>query len=201
MNKSVISLVIILITFVGFNSIVDTYQTKTIENARSLIHKQDSIIQKQQAEMDSIRIQFVRLLESLEFISKVDVTMYNAVEGQTDNTPFITASGAKINPYKATEHRWIAISRDLQSRWGGPLNFGDVVYIKGTGKYDGLYKVNDNMNARYTNRIDILRTEGDAQFAFIGKNIELYRVQKHKQHQFVDSENKWNELHTYMETL
>ena len=44
---------------------------------------------------------------------EVTVTMYNAIVGQTDSTPDITADGTKINVNKATEHRYVALSRDL----------------------------------------------------------------------------------------
>lgn len=200
--KFFIYLILILILNIGYNTLTIHYQTKTIDNTRKLIEKQDSLLNSKQSEIDSTRVQFQRLLESLEFISKVDVTMYNAVPAQTDNTPFITASGARINPDKATEHRWIAISRDLQERWGGPLDFGDIVYIKGAGIHDGLYMVQDNMNPRYTNRVDILRTEGDSQFAFIGKNIELYRVKENTDVQYADNTvDKWDELHNHMKRM
>lgn len=184
----------ILILLLG---IVLVSEHKENDRLNDTIVLKDSIIVSQQQQIDSVRVQFKKLLESLEFISKVDVTMYNAVPGQTDKTPYETASGAIIDPHNATEHRWIAISRDLQKRWGGPLTFGDIVYVKGTGKYDGLYKVNDNMNPRYKNRIDILRTKGDESFAFIGRNVELYRVQTNDEIQLADSRD-WSDFHQYM---
>ena len=52
-------------------------------------------------------------------ICKVVVTMYNAVEGQCDSDPYTTASMRVINPKKATEHKWIAMSRNLLKRWKG----------------------------------------------------------------------------------
>lgn len=114
-----------------------------------------------------------KFTSDMEFISVVDVTMYNAVPGQTDDTPLITASNKKINPDYATDHRWIAVSRDLHERWGGPLSFGDKVYVKGTIHYDGMYIVHDLMNERFTNRIDILRNNDGKLFKYDG--IELFR--------------------------
>jgi len=48
----------------------------------------------------------------------------------------------------------IAISRDLKER----LNFGDEVEVIGTD-YDGVYQVQDVMNKRYNNRVDLLINE------------------------------------------
>jgi 3D (Asp-Asp-Asp) domain-containing protein len=79
-------------------------------------------------------------------------TVYNAVPMQTDDTPLITASGAKITKGKPYEHRWLAVSRDLLDDYP----FGSIVYITGVGKYNGYWKVQDVMNKRYKNSIDLL---------------------------------------------
>jgi len=96
----------------------------------------------------------------------VDVSMYNAKEDQCDADPLITAGMYRINPSKASQHKWIAISRDLHVRWGGELKFGDVVYISGTKHKDGVYKVTDVMNKRFKNKIDILETVGTKWYKF-----------------------------------
>ena len=112
----------------------------------------------------------------------VTVTMYNPTRGQTDKTPNITADGTKINPNRASNYRYVALSRDLLSRWGGPFNYGDYVAIKGTQKYDGIYQVRDTMNPRFVHRVDILRTKGDDKFKY--ENIALY---KYTEQQVADS--------------
>jgi 3D (Asp-Asp-Asp) domain-containing protein len=89
----------------------------------------------------------------------VTLTTYKAIEGETDSTPLITASGFKIKPNKAREHRIIAVSRDLKKRF----KWGDKVIIKGAGKYNGEYRVHDLMNKRYKKRIDVLIGGGDKQ--------------------------------------
>lgn len=104
--------------------------------------------------------------------AKVTVTMYNAVRGQCDSSPLITADNSKINPRKASEHRWIAMSRDQLSRWGGLFNYGDRVKITGTDHKDGIYEVRDTMNPRYTKRIDILETSGTKMYKFYNITIE-----------------------------
>ena len=103
----------------------------------------------------------------------VTVTMYNPTRGQTDKTPNITADGTRINPNKATSYRYIALSRNLLKRWGGPFDYGDYVVIEGAGIYDGVYKVKDTMNARFTNRVDILRSRGSKHFKYT--NVILYK--------------------------
>ena len=96
----------------------------------------------------------------------VTVTMYNPSPEQTDSTPNQTADGTIINPERASEYRYIALSRDLLRRWGGPFNYGDYVMLKGTDGYDGIYQVRDTMAPKFINRVDILRTEGSRLFKF-----------------------------------
>ena len=112
---------------------------------------------------------------TLEF--NVTVTMYNPLVGQTDSTPNQTADGTIIDPKRATEYRYIALSRDLIARWGGPFEYGDYVMLKGTEGYDGVYQVRDTMASKFINRVDILLTEGSKQFRF--ENITLYRYFKY----------------------
>ena len=83
----------------------------------------------------------------------VTATVYHAVEGQTDDTPLITASLKHINPDNPIAHRWIAVSRVLE-----PLGFTfDVkVCVEGAGDLSGEWCVNDRMNARWKHRIDFL---------------------------------------------
>jgi len=97
---------------------------------------------------------------------EVTATMYNAVAGQCDSDPFLTAGMFKINPKKASEHKWIAMSRDMIARWGGDFHYGDYVKIEGAGHKDGVYRVVDTMNKRFTNRIDFLETTGTKHYKF-----------------------------------
>ena len=103
----------------------------------------------------------------------VTVTMYNPTPGQTDKTPNITADGTRINPKKASSYRYIALSRDLLSRWGGPFNYGYYVVIEGAGIYSGVYQVKDTMSPRFTNRVDILRSRDSKHFKYT--NVTLYK--------------------------
>lgn len=90
---------------------------------------------------------------------RVAMTAYNAVPGQTDDTPNITASGAFSNPEIIA-----ARSRDLAEE----LPFGTVIAIDGPASaqnscgFDtvesliGYRVIADTMNARFTNRVDVL---------------------------------------------
>ena len=109
----------------------------------------------------------------------VTVTMYNPSPEQTDSTPNQTADGTIINPERASEYRYIALSRDLLRRWGGPFNYGDYVMLKGTDGYDGIYQVRDTMAPKFINRVDILRTQGSNWFKF--DNVTLYQYFKYDQ--------------------
>lgn len=83
----------------------------------------------------------------------VTATVYNAIEGQTDSTPYITADNSRIDKEKLNrgEIKWIAVSRDLLSFY----EYGEVVYIV-CGDMTGYYEIHDIMNKRYSHRIDFL---------------------------------------------
>lgn len=105
---------------------------------------------------------------------EVTATMYNAVVGQCDADPLITAGMFKINPNKASEQKFIAMSRDLLKRWGGLFDYGDKVLIQGTDGKDGVYTVADSMNKRYKKRIDILETKGKKHYKF--HNVKITKL-------------------------
>jgi 3D (Asp-Asp-Asp) domain-containing protein len=87
----------------------------------------------------------------------VTATVYYPEKGQTDGNPLITADGSRINPKNPKKHRWIALSRDMLARWGGDIQYGDTVWVRGiSDELDGMYIVRDTMNRRFTNRVDIL---------------------------------------------
>ena len=111
----------------------------------------------------------------LEF--DVTVTMYNPHASQTDSTPNETADGTIIDPKRASGYRYVALSRDLIARWGGPFNYGEFIIIRGTGIHDGVYQVKDTMNSRYINRVDILKTSGSPQFKY--SDVTLCKYSKY----------------------
>jgi len=115
---------------------------------------------------------YCEYLELQEF--DVTVTTYNPTRSQTDSTPNQTADGTIIKPWLATQYRYVALSRDLLSRWGGPFEYGDYVVIEGTDGWDGVYQVRDTMNPKWTNRVDILTTNSKFKYT----NVTLYKYVK-----------------------
>ena len=103
---------------------------------------------------------------------KVTVTMYHPVFGQTDDTPNITADGTVIKISRASEYRYIAVSRNMLVDYGGFLRFGDYVWVDASKK-SGLYQVKDTMNKRFMNRIDILETPGTAPYKYNDASITI----------------------------
>jgi len=89
----------------------------------------------------------------------VTLTAYNAVPGQTDETPFETASGAYSNPEIVA-----ARSQDLAAE----LPFGTIIELDGPAKAEdtcgfgvvaskiGYRVIEDTMNAKFTDRVDVL---------------------------------------------
>jgi 3D (Asp-Asp-Asp) domain-containing protein len=89
----------------------------------------------------------------------VTLTAYNAVEDQTDSNPFETASGAYSNPEVIA-----ARSQNLAEK----LPFGTIIEIDGSNASQescgfsavkhliGYRVIEDSMNVRYTDRIDVL---------------------------------------------
>ena len=124
-----------------------------------------------QLELDSLNIEIKELLKQMDsmpdvIFEQVRATMYHPVEAQCDDTPLITADGSKIDPYKVSSWNWIAVSQHMLTRNGGPLNYGDTVYIFGTEHKDGVYVIKDCMNKRKTNQIDFLESLGTPQYRY-----------------------------------
>ena len=101
----------------------------------------------------------------------VTVTMYEPVRYQTDSTPNILADGTRIKTEQASNYKFIAVSRNLLKRWGGWLEYGDFILLKGTTHKDGVYQVKDTMNPRFVNRVDILESPGVRPYKFDSAKI------------------------------
>ena len=112
-----------------------------------------------------------RLSEYEEYGIIVDVTMYQPVYPQTDKTPDITADGTRIRIHKASEYKFVALSRNLLKRWGGPFDYGDFVLLKNAGHKDGVYQVRDTMNPKWVNVVDILESKDVRPYKFTNAHI------------------------------
>lgn len=83
----------------------------------------------------------------------VTATIYHADPRQCNADYLTTASLKKINKANPQGHRWIAVSRDLEA-YG--FVFGAKVCVQNAGEMDGIWRVEDRMNKRWTKRIDFL---------------------------------------------
>ena len=101
-------------------------------------------------------------------------TVYNAVAGQCNPDYGRTASMFRLNLKNPYSHRIIAIERTMMEKYG--LQMGDVVYLEGVGKYDGVWQVQDKMNKKFAgqDKIDLL-VNGDVK---TGKwdNVKIYTL-------------------------
>ena len=113
---------------------------------------------------------------------EVDVTMYQPVYPQTDDTPNITADGTRIRISKASQYKFVALSRNLLKRWGGPFDYGDFILLKGAGNKDGVYQVRDTMNPKWVNVVDILESENVQPYKYTDAQIfKLNWLQKERE--------------------
>ena len=112
-----------------------------------------------------------RLSEYEEYGIIVDVTMYQPNRIQCDDTPDITADGTRIRIHKASEYKFVALSRNLLKRWGGPFDYGDFILIKDAGHKDGVYQVRDTMNPKWVNVVDILESTDVMPYKFTNAHI------------------------------
>jgi len=165
MLKKFITILILLFIFNGY-VYVNLFEDYKKHHIRELSFYKNRI-----TELESVVDEFK--LEGLD----VTVTMYHPIYPQTDKTPSITADGTRISINNASEHRFVALSRNLLKRWGGPFDYGDFIFLRGTDGKDGVYQVRDTMNRRYINHIDILESPGTEPYKFdnatiIKKNID-----------------------------
>ena len=129
-------------------------------------------------EVDKLLISNEKLHTELEqfyqYGIEVNVTMYQPVYPQTDRTPNITADGTKIRISKASDYKYVALSRNLLKRWGGPFDYGDFILIRGTEHKDGVYQVRDTMNPKWVNVVDILESKHVSPYKY--ENVHIYKM-------------------------
>ena len=103
---------------------------------------------------------------------KVIATMYHPVAAQCDANPNKTADQTLIpDVNNCSDLNWIAVSQDLLWFNGGPIHYGDSVYVI-AGHKEGWFIVRDAMNSRWKNRVDFLESIGVEAYRY--KNAEIY---------------------------
>ena len=163
---------------ITYNKAISAVIAVTLINgffSTNMFKKYDGMYRNQITELrvinDSLK---ERLSEYEEYGIIVDVTMYQPVYPQTDKTPDITADGTRIRISKASEYKFVALSRNLLSRWGGPFNYGDFILIRGTKDKDGVYQVRDTMNPKWVNVVDILESKHVKPYKY--ENVHIYKM-------------------------
>ena len=163
-NNKLIAYVLLVIVINGFFSINIIEKNKQFYNSQ--LDNQTVVIETLRSE----------LKEFYKYGVEVDVTMYRPTRRETDSTPNITADGTRISISKASDYRFVALSRNLLKRWGGPFDYGDFILIKGTtdGHKDGVYNVRDTMNPKYVNYVDILESKHVQPYKYT--DVHLYKM-------------------------
>lgn len=110
-----------------------------------------------------LRNDLVHKIESdrcLSLLTSATVTVYHPEESQTDDTPYISASGRFV--YEGQ----VALSRDLFKKG---IKYGDKVEIEGLGEF----VVEDKMNPRFKDSIDIFSFDRNKGFK-VEKVVKIY---------------------------
>lgn len=126
------------------------------------------------AQIPTVHVDTISTPEIEPIYDNIWGTIYHAEVRQCDATPTITGDGSRINPYRASEHRWIAISQEMldceyrqslskdTTLFRGRIEYGDTVWISSPNPaINGWWVVHDTKNKRYRNSIDFLQTKGD----------------------------------------
>lgn len=97
----------------------------------------------------------------------ITITSYNNKAEQTDDTPHIMASNRMV--YEGA----VAISRDLKSKYD--LKYGDILEHS-----TRFFVIEDLMNERYKNRIDIFSfdKEYSKNIHFKNQSIKIYKLKR-----------------------
>ena len=163
-NQRLMAYVILVVLLNGFFSVNMIEKNKRIYNSQ---------LNNQMAVTETLRSE---LTEFYKYGVVVDVTMYRPNVRETDNTPNITADGTRIRISEASDYKYVALSRNLLKRWGGPFDYGDFILIKGTtdGHKDGVYNVRDTMNPKYVNYVDILESKHVQPYKYT--DVHLYKM-------------------------
>lgn len=104
------------------------------------------------------------LMMIVTLMGSMTVTSYRSVPEQTDSSPYYTSIGHRTHP------NGVAVSQDLLA--SGAIKYGDLIYIQGYG----FKIVNDTMNPRHKNHVDMW-VETKAQESAVGvKTLKIYRV-------------------------
>ena len=111
--------------------------------------------------LNSVNYQWIELV--------VKITSYNNVANQTDDSPNIMASNRLV--YEGA----VAISRDIKQKY--KIRYGDIIYIE---RFNQYYIIEDLMNKRFTNTIDIFKFKRSESLKINFKNqkVIIYKIER-----------------------
>ena len=125
----------------------------------------ESQVEAMESEAEHLRSVISCMLQSIPELTQFPVMLsaYTPSADETDETPNQTATMEKPIPGETC-----AVSRDLKHL------LGKTIHIKrsGTFKECGFYRVNDLMNARYTDAVDVCVADKETAFA-IGRLYDI----------------------------
>ena len=137
-----------------------------IVNAIVVSHQKEKILNEVGRKMFQYEVKINRKIKrfesiiNLEVVKTLTVTAYSPRRRETDSTPFVNACMNRVR------HGQVAVSRDLfLSNWV----CGRKVYIQGYG----VFVINDLMNRRYKNRIDIFYMRTSRAYKFGKKKLSV----------------------------
>ena len=115
----------------------------------------------------SYDIALVKAESDIMELNGITITSYNNIAEQTDDTPHIMASNRIV--YEGA----VAISRDLKSKYD--LKYGDILEHN-----NRFFVIEDLMNERYKNRVDIFSfdKEYSKNIHFKNQNIKIYKLKR-----------------------
>lgn len=101
------------------------------------------------------------------------LTVYHATPQQCNADCLTTANGKKIESTEtAYKHRYMAVSRDLLETYP----YGTEVEVSGCSieEYNGIWTVQDTMNKRIKNTVDLLINPG---MKLTSEEVEIRKVE------------------------
>ncbi len=129
-----------------------TPQTAIIANVNAKIENQTAIVQEAPQLLAKPRVAEIREVRTMY------VTAYSSTPEETDDTPFITASGITV-------HDGIVATNELplKTKIRIPALYGDKIFI-----------VEDRMNERMKNKVDIWMATKEQAIKFGIKKVEIH---------------------------
>ena len=149
MRKEILLIVGVLVTIFIVGLGITISGVRHLELKRDYQRLKDSL-PRLIREYISVKNDFVELKKEKTYRSlDVETTAYSPSRAQTDSNPWETASTQIVTPKDLNEVLYVAVSRDLLSKFtpGAPFKYGDSLYLE--------YTIIDTMHERWTNTIDV----------------------------------------------